>query len=228
MGQFRTLVETKLREMAYPSSFNLQYFSQIPHFKDRIKYCEEKLEKIAQGTSRIVYKVDEEKVLKIAKNKKGLLQNEKEADFGKNLYGCFAEVYHADENHMWIESEIARKATKWDFQNHYGFPFEQLDTFLKYIRNQRAYKPEYLHPETKAAWDRYFEENIYDEQNEEATRLYRYLTDYAPNFYATADWQNIDNWGLVDRKGKEYMVVVDNGFDEEVQNVYSRSRRFVA
>lgn len=63
-------IEEPLEEMAYPTNFNLNEFSQISTFIGRKKYCDERLQKIGAGSSRIVYRVDDEKVLKIAKNKK--------------------------------------------------------------------------------------------------------------------------------------------------------------
>lgn len=64
-----------LMEMAYPVNFSLEGFASIPSFKGRIAYCEQRLERLGSGTSRIAYKVDDEKCLKIAKkSKKGLLK----------------------------------------------------------------------------------------------------------------------------------------------------------
>jgi hypothetical protein len=60
-----------LTEMAYPTNFSLEEFSQIRSFKGRVDYCEQRLQRLGSGSSRIAYKVDDEKCLKIAKNQKG-------------------------------------------------------------------------------------------------------------------------------------------------------------
>ena len=65
-------------EMAYPVSFNMDEFKMLKTFAARIKYCQARLQRISSGSSRIVYKIDNEKVLKLAKNRKGIAQNEAE------------------------------------------------------------------------------------------------------------------------------------------------------
>ena len=67
-----------INEMAYPVSFNMDEFKMLKTFAARIKYCQARLQRISSGSSRIVYKIDNEKVLKLAKNRKGIAQNEAE------------------------------------------------------------------------------------------------------------------------------------------------------
>ena len=85
--EFENFISEKLRvditnpldenmDEAYPTSFNIEEFKQLKSFNQRIQYCEQHLQRISSGSSRIVYKIDDEKVLKLAKNKKGLAQNE--------------------------------------------------------------------------------------------------------------------------------------------------------
>jgi mRNA-degrading endonuclease RelE of RelBE toxin-antitoxin system len=60
----------------YPTSWSIEEFKKLNSFNARIKYCNQHLTRISSGSSRVVYKIDDEKVLKLAKNKKGLAQNE--------------------------------------------------------------------------------------------------------------------------------------------------------
>ena len=89
----------------YPQSFDMKFFKTLQSFASRKKYCDEHLKKIAQGSSRIVYYIDNEKVLKLAKNKKGLAQNEIEIDYSDDymLTGIVAPVYDYHENFLWLE-----------------------------------------------------------------------------------------------------------------------------
>ena len=66
----------------YPSSWNIEEFKSLRSFAERKRYCDANLQKIASGSGRIVYKVDNQKVLKLAKNKKGVAQNEIESELG--------------------------------------------------------------------------------------------------------------------------------------------------
>jgi hypothetical protein len=101
-----------LIDEAYPESFNMESFKQLKTFAERIRYCEEHLSKIGAGSSRIVYKIDDEKVLKLAKNNKGIAQNEAEYDIFKTAYyadNLAAEVFDVDDHYLWIEMELAEK-----------------------------------------------------------------------------------------------------------------------
>ena len=194
MSEWKKIVESIMKEMAYPSSFDLQYFSTIPTFKDRIQYCKDRLKLLGNGSSRIVFQIDNNKVLKIAKNKKGLAQNYKEEDWGRNKYDCFAKIYKADiENNTWIEMELAYKITFNDFVRYFGFGPSFLKNILEYI---------------------------YNEKNKEMTSLYRYMLDYQPDMATIQDWSRSKNWGVVNRNGQNVLVIIDDGFDEDIYNNY--------
>ena len=224
MSKFRELIESIIKEMAYPSNFDLRYFSTIPTFKDRIQYCKDRLKLLGNGSSRIAFQVDDKKVLKIAKNSKGIAQNIKEEDWGRNQYGCFAEIYEADyDNHTWIEMELARKATAKDFVNHFGVNLMEFTNVLHYMFNQYSNRSNYwFSEEEKIKLDHFFNENIYNEQNEELYNLYHYMLDYQPDKASINDWTVKSNWGVVNRNGEEWLVIIDDGFNEEVSSKYYR------
>ena len=71
----------ELEEAVYPESFDLETFKKIPTFKGRTQYVAERLPKLGAGSSRIVYKIDDGTVLKLAKNQKGLAQNNLEIEY---------------------------------------------------------------------------------------------------------------------------------------------------
>lgn len=222
--KFRELVESIIQEMAYPSNFDLRYFSTIPTFKARIQYCKDRLKLLGNGSSRIAFQVDDEKVLKIAKNQKGIAQNIKEEDWGRNNYGCFAIIYEADhDNHTWIEMELARKATTRDFIEHFGVNIYELQDILHYMFNQYSNRSNYwFSDEEKIKLDHFFNEHIYNEQNEELYNLYHYMLDYQPDKASINDWSVKQNWGVVNRNGNEFLVIIDDGFNEEVSSSYYR------
>lgn len=68
------MARLNIKEMTYPETFNMEEFKSISRFASRIKYCETHLQRISSGSGRIVYKIDDEKVLKLAKNPKGVAQ----------------------------------------------------------------------------------------------------------------------------------------------------------
>ena len=113
--QFRTIV----KEMAYPSNFNMEELVSLPSYEARVKYCQQRLQKIGAGSSRIVFAVDDEKVLKVAKNKKGIAQNLEEGEPWKQNYYCFANVYDQSDDGIFLEMQAARRAKPSDFIHHY-------------------------------------------------------------------------------------------------------------
>ena len=221
---FETLYEwgqESLNEMAYPSNFNLMEFSELPTFKARKQYCDDRLQQLGKGSSRIVYKVDEEKALKIAFNQKGIAQNRAECDWGKNNYEVFGKVYNADtDNYYWIEMELARKATTKDFKTFFGVSFKDFCEMIKYIYTIAV--PEFkkyfrYSDEIKSKVD----DLLYNDEDNPITRLYQYISDYRP--FTINDWLRIANWGIVSRNGKEHLVIIDDGFNQDVyDNYYAR------
>ena len=216
MTKFREIVESIIQEMAYPSSFNLRYFSTIPTFKEREKYCRERLKFLGAGSSRIAFQVDNDKVLKIAKNRAGIIQNENEEDWSKNKYDCFAKIYEADtNNHTWIEMELARKVYVEDFMRCLGISRATWCHILEYMYNQYGNESNYhFYDEDKKRLDQFFNENIYNGKNKELYDLYRYILDYQPHLDVIREFQRKANLGIVNRNGKECLVIVDNGFDD--------------
>ena len=96
-----TLIESLLDE-DYPSSFNMEHFNSLKSFNQRINYCQEHLQRISSGSSRIVYKIDNTKVLKLSKNKKGLAQTAVEIHWGNDSYfgSILADVFHYNEDDL--------------------------------------------------------------------------------------------------------------------------------
>ena len=79
-------------EEEYPISWNVEEFSKLKSFNQRIQYCEKNLTRISSGSSRIAYKIDDTKVLKLAKNKKGIAQNNVEIDYSHKM--PLDQIYH--------------------------------------------------------------------------------------------------------------------------------------
>ena len=80
-SQFQKLTSL-VSEMAYPATFDMSVFKSLNSFQSRIEYCASRLKRLGAGSSRIVYQIDDEKCLKLAKNQKGVAQNLAEIEFG--------------------------------------------------------------------------------------------------------------------------------------------------
>ena len=99
----------------------------------------------------------------------------------------------------------------------------ELKDILHYIYFQYNNRSNYwFNEEEKIKLDHFFNENIYNGQNEELYNLYHYMLDYQPDRASISDWGAKSNWGVVNRNGEEWLVIIDDGFDEEVSSKYYR------
>jgi len=107
---FEGFDESQLDE-DYPVNFDIFNFKNIRSYAGKLRYAESHLGRpIGRGSSRVVYRVDNNKVLKLAKNKKGIAQNETEIHWsGDAVLGeILAQIFDYDrENSLWVEMELA-------------------------------------------------------------------------------------------------------------------------
>jgi len=205
--------EKELEEMfigeEYPQNFDMGVFKSLKHFTQRIEYCRNRLPRIAAGSSRIVYKIDDEKVLKLAKNKKGIAQNETEIDRGNDSYfsSILAKVFDSDEDGLWVEMELARKITIGDFKRITGFDIDDVKSYLmNFEMENRGRKPLFnIKPEIEEALD-----------NDEYIQSLREFIAGTDAF--AADLGVASSYGLVHREGSDSLVLIDFGV---TQSMYS-------
>lgn len=220
MGKKLIVNETQydylVKEMAYPTWFDMEVFKSLPSFNARVKYCNEKLQRISSGTARIVYKIDNEKVLKLAKNRKGIAQNETEGgDYYLQQIGCFAKIYDIDENYLWIEMQLARKVKKSDFKRLTGYDWDVMRNWILYCVNgyngMIGYDKEYEQIFRSEEWEENYEYSIFSEIEE-------YLGNY--QIKGWGDLLRFSSWGVVTEDGEERLVIIDYGLSNDVLNNY--------
>lgn len=104
----RDLVESIIDEAL--RGFNLAKFKATPGLDPKIAYAESVLPMMGMGSSRIVFALSGGKVLKIARNPKGLAQNEAEQDIytDPNTKPVIARIFDADPNNEWVIAEIVQ------------------------------------------------------------------------------------------------------------------------
>jgi hypothetical protein len=198
-------LENVYNEMAYPSSFSFDEFNKISSHIGKLRYANTHLQRITSGSSRTVYKVDDEKVLKIAKNKKGLDQNASESDWSIHSYGISATVFNHSEDDFWVEMELAKRVSPSRFKALTGISFVDLQVALRHLeyRSKRysVYQPPKPDPKI-------FENEFY--QN-----LERFIYDYD---FPTGDLARLNSYGEVLREGEPKIVLIDFGGSRHVIN----------
>lgn len=197
----------------YPVGFNLDEFKNLWSYSKKLKYAEEHLGKpLGTGSSRVVYRVDKDKVLKLAKNQKGLAQNEAEIDWANDSYfdNLLANIFDYDEEkHLWVEMELAIRAKKGDFKRLWGIDLEELYVYLDNFYNQNNGRRARFHQDevTKDRLD----------NNENVANVLDFMmnSDSQPG-----DLCKANSWGIVTREGYETLVLIDFGLTSDVYDNY--------
>ena len=197
----------------YPEGFNIDDLKAQTSFAAKARYLRRfGLDKLGAGSSRAVFVADNDTVIKIAKNKKGLAQNKVESELSEHLDtdAPIAIVKDGDPNNIYIESERARKAKPTDFKSILGFPMQAI---MKVIR-ERVDDNTGKHRGNNHYWylsDRNLYEQIAD------TDFIANIVDIIVNHnLSMGDITRISSWGVVNRNGSPHLVLVDYGLDDQV------------
>lgn len=182
-----------------------------------VKYCEQNLTRIAQGSSRIVYKIDEQKVLKLAKNEKGIAQNVNESNYLiQSTFGdVVTKMYRVDSDDKWIIMEYAKKITPTRFKELTGVSLKEVELWLKYsmAKHQgKIYRDFAFNDNVKQLIKKY-------EDMEFMQNLFSFSVEFNMEW---GDFLRISSYGEVIRNGKPTIVLTDFGFTTATyQNHYA-------
>ena len=192
----------------YPPSFNMDNFKALGSFAARVRYCEEHLQRISSGSARIVYKIDDEKVLKLAKNSKGLAQNEVEISQGNDSYlkHILAKVFDYHSKNLWVEMELARKVTNGIFKKIVGMDFDRFVDGIHYFGLNSKYFVDSVKALNQEMWENEFTYEILD-----------YIGSYK---ISKGDLMKKSTFGVVKRNGEDDIVIIDYGLTSDVYDSY--------
>lgn len=221
MKELRKYIRNLLNESffyeEYPASFDLEKFKNLKSFRERVEYCNSNLRRLGSGSSRIVYQVDNDKVLKLAKNSKGIAQNEVEIDYSRynDINYIFAKVFDYENNNLWLEMELARKVTKSEFKRIVGFSF---DDFSAAVFNYGIT----VHGGRNSSANMDIDKELVDQmwENEFIYSIFNFIGNYQ---IPVGDLRRLSSYGIVQRDGQDEIVLVDFGLNEDVHSsFYSR------
>lgn len=196
----------------YPEGFDLNEFKSLKSFNARKKYADQRLQKIGKGSSRIVYKIDDNTVMKMAFNDKGVAQNQVEGDYGLHrMYpDILPDLIDSDDDNLWIIKQFAHKITQSEFKQKTGIKFSDFGDTIRYELNRAHGTRNYFSKPLK------FDEVIDDEFVQE-------VLDMAINFdLLPGDLEKISSFGKIDNKKDP--VLTDVGLTRTVWNEHYARR----
>lgn len=204
----------------YPISFNMETFKSLRNHAERNRYASEHLQKIAAGSSRVAYKIDDEKVLKLAKNNKGIAQNETEIQWGNDSYfgSILAKTFDSDDNALWVEMELARKINKYEFKKLTGFDAMEVKIYLINWENEQNGRKSsfFMSPELKKQMD-----------EDEFISLLKEFSQTAD--IHIGDFGSASSYGVVKRDGHEVLVITDYGLTKDVYKThYEKPKKYAS
>ena len=188
----------------------LKHLSSLSTFAARIRFCNSQIwEKLGSGTGRTVYAYSDTLVVKLAKNAKGVAQNNVESDVCLHQwYGStVTDVIDADSDDKWLVAERVRKAVAADFKIHFGYPMKDVFGYITRhfdVRERQAFEYEHLTASIIQALDE-------NEQLQDLTNL-------------ICNWQMEDIYGvyndLISKRswgvGNNRLILMDYGFTKTV------------
>lgn len=209
-----------LKEETRKQRFSLQELDSIRSFKGRLEYCRQRLgNSIGSGSSRICFNIGNGHILKLAKNKKGLAQNEFEEETSR-MSSAVVDVYDVADNYTWIVEELCKPAKEGDFDRILGIPFITFCDLVRYQYNAYVRNGEEIRlfsvtdKEAQALLDQIYEANGGDNF---ITDLLNLMSNHQ---LPCGDLIRVSSYGIVKRDGGEDIVLLDSGLSQEIKDMY--------
>ena len=204
ISELRGLKELKINEFR-ADNFDLDAFLKMNSFASQVRYANERLQRIAQGSARVIFEIDDKTVLKLAKNQKGIAQNEVERSLSNDYMvpeNIIAKVLEEDEKDRWIVMERAKKIGKTRFKQL--MDGIDINNFYDYIQQNTDWKIKRKIPE---------EISKKLNENEFAQNLIEMIQNFN---LETGDFQRPSSFGEIDGR----LVLTDYGLTQQVYKKY--------
>lgn len=217
-------------EMALPADWDESMLGHDKTFKSRLQYALERAPKLGAGTSRAAFIIPDngrETVLKVAKNKKGMAQNEAEVDILEDGYigkmDIVIPLIDYDKKNptpVWIQTEKANKLNRKRLEQL--LYCDELDDgigdFMSAVYNVLGQRRNWMPTMKQIKQD--LEDTTMSQ--EEIDIFFEYVNEVAMLVSSSSllidDLYNIGNWG--EYNGRP--VIIDLGFTEAVKPLYQR------
>jgi hypothetical protein len=182
------------------SNFDMKEFKSLPNESIMQAYAMNYLEPLGQGSSRIAFVLSSKKVLKIARNEKGIAQNKAEVEVYTEpaTADVAAGIYDADNEGKWVISDLVKPITSMnEFKSLTGVDWQEFVQDLTasvsaFARKSKMPLPSGAHEFTKKVYD---------------------MAEKGSNRLKLADLTVLDHWG---KTPDGRAVILDYGYTEDV------------
>ena len=226
MRAYEFLTESVVDEAPLPPDWDETQFGAGTTFKQRLAYTLDRVSKIGTGSSRIATIINFEgrpTVLKVAKNRKGLAQNDAEATILSDGYAKHFQVLiplidydQQNVNSTWIQTELAQKVTATQLETFFQCTLSQLVTCAKNQVGKRSFYPQLT---ATSVAETMKTNGVPEETIETFFEYVNELAELTDSFNVElGDFERPQNWGMYDG----HPVVIDVGFTTEVKQLHYR------
>jgi hypothetical protein len=204
--------------------FDLKDFRSLPNESIMQAYAMNYLEPLGQGSSRIAFVLSSKKVLKIARNEKGIAQNKAEVEVYAEPTSAdvAARIYDADKEGKWVISDLVKPITSTnEFKSLTGVDWQEFVQDLTasvstFARKNKMSLPSGAHEFTKKVYDMAERgSNKLKLGNSSSTAKHSAPgeAEKGSNKLMSADLTVLDHWG---KTPDGRAVILDYGYTEDV------------
>lgn len=190
----------------------LNQLDDIRSFNGKIKLADQNFKRVGSGSGRVVYSITDDRVLKLAKNSKGIAQNQVESNIGDDYTAkhIVANVFDSADDNSWVLAEKSKKVTEkrikeltnipslWDLQK---FLVNQIDS----NKGRRS-----IYGMDQEMVDFFWE-------NEFSSSLIEFAVNYGQS---VGDMGRPSTYGEVMKDGQPTIVLTDYGLSDEVYDTH--------
>lgn len=222
----------KLDEVPLPPDWDPEKLNLRQTFKARLNYALERAKRLGGGSSRVAMVIDYEgrpTALKVAKNLRGLAQNEAEIDILKDGYvGKLPIVIplidydKANKRPVWIQTEIAKKVQAPTLAKLLHSP--SLWFFVDMVKVKLGRADQYRANATvESLKNFYFDDRMWNNKKptEQDWEIFLTYVDEVADLVGSStlvigDLNTPSNWGVYNNRP----VIIDLGFTDETKHLY--------
>ena len=194
--------------------FSFEEFNSCESYSDKIGYAKKHLEFLGSGSSRHVFAIDDKRVLKVALNENGIIQNNVEKFYSDSEWERLARVFGHDDDFMWLVSERTAPIDGSLFESTFGISIDKLYIHL-YHQRMGIFSEDIDEKENIPVSESVRQLLEIKRKTKDVAIVKEILQKSVEMGFNNADIPIIENWGLRRNQNGDYLVITDCGnFDQ--------------